>query len=817
MDEYKTTDNGYRMIELCQDRDLYALNTMFIGKKSHRITFKLGHVEKRLDYFLAEKWLKYNCTNARAYPFHSDIFETNHFLTVATFRVPVKRLRKQFFKKHAPKPRLQITALRDDPELRLIYGSTLDEKLPEIEELVSNELTVDEIEKIMRETVKIVTEEVVPLKVPDREEWMDDQYLGMLNDYKEFTSLKEKQVFAKKMRKKRTQLKNEFYSAMADDINQASVMKKVEEEYRLCKQRKLLKNSSKIKCAPEKLHATFSKHFKERPEPTSSRKYYPKLINLEEIIPKVHVEIDTETPDVWEIEFEMEKRIKNGRCKGTDGMVGEQLKYAESEKLPRYIHEIVRGIWEDGKVPESWKISRLKPIFKNKGSQTDPSKYRGMMVSATSAKVLIQIVLSRAQEHYEASILPSQFGFRLNKSTTDAIFIVRQIIKKFGGEIWGCFVDLTAAYDHIPREMLWKVLRLRFGPENEKIVEIFQKVYENTSAKLDGVEELIAIELGLRQGGQESPMLFNYWLDTVLRVALYKIKCCFKNREEPGIKHDFSISNECTNRAQRAEQAQNGTEHTIFTNFADDLFCSAKSQEELAEIMNILIETFGEFGLTMSESKTKTMSWNTDDTINESSSFLKINEIELENVHLFKYLGHHLTDNQKDDKYLQLQIGSAYGKWNEFKHVFTDKKINLKTRIMIAESMVRSRLTYAVETERLNSEQRQKMDSVWVRMLRQMVKGGFTRNAEFVPKYSNENIYKICKTKPASKFCTIQHIKFLAHVARLPNTAIQKQWLFTDLPGQRDQWLPLANELDLDVIQLRYTIFDKHKLNELLA
>ena len=133
------------------------------------------------------------------------------------------------------------------------------------------------------------------------------------------------------------------------------------------------------------------------------------------------------------------------------------------------------------------------------------------------------------------------------------------------------------------------------------------------------------------------------------------------------------------------------------------------------------------------------------------------------------------------------------------------------------DSMVRSRRTYAVQTARLNSEQKNKIDTVWVRMLRQMVNGGFTRNDNFVPKYSNEEIYKICKTKSASQFCSVQHLKFLAHVARMPNTAVQKQWLFTDLPGIRDQWLPLAQELNLDPIQLRYTIFDKHKLNELLA
>jgi len=72
------------------------------------------------------------------------------------------------------------------------------------------------------------------------------------------------------------------------------------------------------------------------------------------------------------------------------------------------------------------------------------------------------------------------------------------------------------------------------------------KIYENTHAKLDGVEELIAIKLGLRQGGQESCSLFNYYLDTVLRVALHRIKCAFVHGQEPGIPHTFEISNECT-------------------------------------------------------------------------------------------------------------------------------------------------------------------------------------------------------------------------------------------------------------------------------
>ena len=328
------------------------------------------------------------------------------------------------------------------------------------------------------------------------------------------------------------------------------------------------------------------------------------------------------------------------------------------------------------------------------------------MVSATSSKVLVQTLLSRIRDFYEASILPFQYGFRGNKATQDAIFVAKQVMSKFTGEIWGSFVDLTAAYDHIPREMLWKVMRLRLGEKNAKIVDILESLYENTQAKLDGLDKLIDIEIGLRQGGQESCMIFNFWLDTVFRVIIYKIKNCFEAGTEPGIPHEFKINNECTNREQRAEQAQNGKGNTLFTKFADDIFCSARSAEELEKVMKIMVETFKEFGLTMSESKTQTMTWNTAEEVKSSKTLIKVDGFELENVRTFRYLGCVLSDNQKDDQFIKHQITSAYKKWHEYKNVFTDKRINLMSRVMIAESMVRSRLTYAVETQRLKNDQK---------------------------------------------------------------------------------------------------------------
>ena len=55
-----------------------------------------------------------------------------------------------------------------------------------------------------------------------------------------------------------------------------------------------------------------------------------------------------------------------------------------------------------------------------------------------------------------------QSGFRPGCSTTDQIFTLKQIFEKsreYGKDLFACFVDLEKAYDRVPQDKLWKVLR----------------------------------------------------------------------------------------------------------------------------------------------------------------------------------------------------------------------------------------------------------------------------------------------------------------------------------------------------------------------
>ena len=76
--------------------------------------------------------------------------------------------------------------------------------------------------------------------------------------------------------------------------------------------------------------------------------------------------------------------------------------------------------------------------------------------------------------------------------------------------------------------------------------------------------------------------------------------------------------------------------------------------------------------------------------------------------------------------------------------------------------------------------------------------------------FKNEEIKRICKTKPASVFCEIQHQKFVGHVARIENDAPQKQWLFAKTGKKPDRPVDttevLGNDWNVEPEQLRKVV-----------
>ena len=275
----------------------------------------------------------------------------------------------------------------------------------------------------------------------------------------------------------------------------------------------------------------------------------------------------------------------------------------------------------------------------------------------------------------------------------------------------------------------------------------------------------------------------------------------------------------------------------------------AKSVEELQTIIDIFDNEFQKFGLTISILKTKTMCFNVASDIMNSTSLASLQNKEIENVGKFTYLGHTLSnDLSEHSAFISQRVASAYAKWNDLKQVLTDKRVFLTTRMKFLAACVRSRLTYSVQAGMLNASETNKLESIWMNFLRRLVRKGFER--ENVPqsrrrtrasrsshssqseptenteeedidwrfKLTNENILNITKSEPISKFCLGQHLKYIAHVTRLPNSSVQKQLLFRTNKKRyaRDPWRNYEQVTGISKTQLQREMQNKQQFLSLL-
>ena len=369
-------------------------------------------------------------------------------------------------------------------------------------------------------------------------------------------------------------------------------------------------------------------------------------------------------------------------------------------------------------------------------------------------------------------------------------------------------------------------------------------MYVGTTAAIRSSQSIFEALSGCRQGGLESPCLFNIFLDFVLRCAIQKIRETFT---DPGVKIEYAIPSQCSSRSQRMEHPLRGTTYITHLCYADDIVFFCKNQEELQQTLNIFDMEFRRFGLIISPTKTKTMSFNIPSNVSTSNLPIMLNETQIENVPKFSYLGHSISSDDNDHSSLITQrIASAFSKFNDLKHVLTDKRIKLKTRVKFLTACIRSRLTFSVQACLLKAAEVAKLESVWINFLRKLVRNGFQRvnvppsrrkasrrsqrseTTEEPPadeedldwrfKYSGETILNLTNSDPIKTFCQIQHLKYIAHVTRLPNYSIQKQVFFRTNKRRyaRDPWLRYEEITNLSKQQLQREMQEKQRFLPLL-
>jgi hypothetical protein len=147
------------------------------------------------------------------------------------------------------------------------------------------------------------------------------------------------------------------------------------------------------------------------------------------------------------------------------------------------IHKLITLIWNKEELPHQWKES-IVPIHK-KCDKTDCSNYRGISLLSTSYKIVSDILLSRLIPYVDEIIGDHQCGFRRNRSTTDRILYIRQILEKkweYNGTVHQLFIDFKKAYDSDRREATYNIL-IEFGMPR-KLVGLFKMCLNETYSRV---------------------------------------------------------------------------------------------------------------------------------------------------------------------------------------------------------------------------------------------------------------------------------------------------------------------------------------------
>jgi hypothetical protein len=91
-------------------------------------------------------------------------------------------------------------------------------------------------------------------------------------------------------------------------------------------------------------------------------------------------------------------------------------------------HNFNNPNWNKEGLPDQWKGFIIIPI--HKGDKTDCNNYYGVSLLSSSYNILLNILLSSLSRYIDKMIGNHQCGFRRNRSTTDQVFCIRQIVEK---------------------------------------------------------------------------------------------------------------------------------------------------------------------------------------------------------------------------------------------------------------------------------------------------------------------------------------------------------------------------------------------------
>jgi hypothetical protein len=114
-----------------------------------------------------------------------------------------------------------------------------------------------------------------------------------------------------------------------------------------------------------------------------------------------------------------------------DGPDGKPRVYRDYIVVP-YLKALFNKAFITGIYPARWAVGVVSPVPKPKGDITSMDNYRAIAVGSAISKIFAQVILGRLDKWAENGNwrAKSQFGFRKDMGTAEAVFVLRHLIDK---------------------------------------------------------------------------------------------------------------------------------------------------------------------------------------------------------------------------------------------------------------------------------------------------------------------------------------------------------------------------------------------------
>ena len=378
------------------------------------------------------------------------------------------------------------------------------------------------------------------------------------------------------------------------------------------------------------------------------------------------------------------KRIKNNKTGGSDGLVGELLKYG-GMGMVYLLEKLFLVMWHEETVPRQWREGLIINLFK-KGDREDPGNYRGITLLSVVGKLFCKILNNRLVEclDKEGLLHEGQAGFRVNRSCIDNIFTLNELIQgriREDKQTYAFFLDVRKAYDTVWCNGLW--YKLWDMGVRGKMWRVIKKMYEESKSMvfLDGERsEGFKVEQGVAQGCSLSPILFSVFINDLLKEV-----------EEAELGVELNTGNRISGLL-----------------FADDFVGVSDSKESLQKLIDVVHRFCNRWRLRANISKSAVMVFSR----NMVEGDWMWGKQKLPNVSSYTYLGVEFSHNGAWDLHIKKVVDTGRGKINKVHSIISNRDINLSARRLLLLSVIRPSIEYGSEIWEGNKANSNALESI---------------------------------------------------------------------------------------------------------